>query len=489
MTSNQKSWFQGLLARRHTLPGRLLVLAALFVIVMEVFLFIPSVSQFRYEWLQERIERAYLVALAIGVSDASQLDSEKIAEIFDSAQVMAISLDAGGVTSLIKAPTSQIDPTLARKQLDLRETNAITRVPAALIEMFTPGNAYFMVKDNPEGEPDVTIELFLEKAPLQAAMWQFGQRVLILSLMIAAVVAVGIYFSLMNIFVRPMMRLTDNMAHFQRDPEDIRSRMRPSGRYDEIGKAERVLAEMQEELRASLRQKTRLATLGEGVAKINHDLRNVLASAVLMSDRLGKSDDPRVQKLSPRLIGALDKAVAMCKATLDYGQTDVTDKSSVNLFDLAEEASDGLKLFSSGQQKIIFINNMPPNLVIIADKTQLFRALFNLARNAAEALTNAQTLRPKVQFVGYATGDKVIIEIHDNGPGMPEEAQENLFTPFKGSRRSGGSGLGLAIAAETVRAHGGVLSLKETGEEGTVFRIILPRESAPAGIDPMGAVA
>ena len=475
MSAEQQSRFKKLLARRHTLPVQLFLITTLFVIIAEIVLFIPSVAKFRYDWLQERIERAHLASIAFEVAGTNRLTNERAGQIFDSAKIIAVSIDWQGTSRLIQAPNQELKPGLANMQVDLRDPFYPALVRDALYNMISPENAYLLVKGNPSAAPDVTVELFLEKAPLRTDMWKFGAGILGLSLLIAIMVAGGIFVAMLMNFVRPIMKLTGNMAEFQRDPEDSRNRMIPTGRKDEIGAAERVLAEMQQELRSALRQKTRLATLGEGVAKINHDLRNVLASAVLMSDRLAKSDDPRVQKLSPRLISALDKAVAMCKATLDYGRTDVTDKADVNLFDLTEEASEGLKLFAEGEHQITFVNAMPPDLSVMADRTQLFRALFNLARNAAEALTSSGTDAPHVRFSGRRESGNVIIEVEDNGPGVPEEAQANLFVPFKGSKRQGGSGLGLAIAAETIRAHDGDITLKETGPEGTVFRITLPQ--------------
>src|SRR5205823_13915730 len=95
-----------------------------------------------------------------------------------------------------------------------------------------------------------------------------------------------------------------------------------SGRADEIGQIERELVSMQEEVRNALRSRARLAALGQAVSKINHDLRNMLTSAQMASDRLATSGDPTVAKALPRLERALDRAVRLAEDVLAYGRTD-----------------------------------------------------------------------------------------------------------------------------------------------------------------------
>mgnify|MGYP001029464504 CR=1 FL=1 len=143
-------------------------------------------------------------------------------------------------------------------------------------------------------------------------------RILGLSIVISLITAGAVYFSLQWLLVRPMRRITGGMARFQEDPEDETRIIVPAARADELGIAERQLAVMQRDVRAALVQKQRLATLGAAVAKINHDLRNSLATAMLVHDRLADIDDPEVQKVTPRLFAAIDAAVGLCRQTLNY---------------------------------------------------------------------------------------------------------------------------------------------------------------------------
>ncbi|MCI5045801.1 MAG: HAMP domain-containing histidine kinase [Aquisalinus sp.] len=461
-------------SHRQPLPVQLLLMTVLFVILAEVLLFIPSVAKFRYDWLSERIERAYLTSLAFEVAPENMVDDQTVRQLYATAEILGVRLEVDGRSQLVLGPDMMRKPGLEYRQIDLRNPNYFSFTRDALYNIFSSDNAYLLVMGTPDAAPDVAIELFLEKAPLQRALWTYSAGILALSIFIAMFVAAGIYISIMRSFMRPMIRITQNMAAFQEQPEDASRLMVPSGRQDEIGDAEKVLASMQMEIRSALSQKTRLAALGEGVSKINHDLRNVLASAVLMSDRLAKSDDPRVQKLSPRLIQALNRAVALCRATLDYGQADIKEVSIVNLFDLVEETSEGLKQFTEEDVAVAFVNDVSPDCDVQGDRMQLFRAVFNLARNAAEVMSSIETDKPKITFSSREESGKIILDVRDNGPGVPEEAQANLFVPFKGSKRQGGTGLGLAIASEAVKAHGGELRLAATGVNGTTFRIILP---------------
>jgi signal transduction histidine kinase len=259
------------------------------------------------------------------------------------------------------------------------------------------------------------------------------------------------------------------MIEFRNDPEDAARVIAASRRRDEIGVAERELAVLQKTVREALGQRARLAALGTAVTKINHDLRNILATARLVTDGLSASAAPEVRRIAPRLMDAIDRAVALCTQTLDFSREDTPPlaPSCFALAPLIDEVGPGLAV----QDDVLAIEStIPPDLTIEADRDQLYRVFLNLARNAVEA--GAHRLR----FTAALSEGAIAVEIADDGPGLPPKARENLFRPFFGSARPGGSGLGLAIARELVRAHGGELSLVSSTGAGTVFRLTL---SAP----------
>ena len=321
----------------------------------------------------------------------------------------------------------------------------------------------------------VFIEAVMHEAPVREAMLDYSVTILATSIIISVLTAASVFFAIHMLLVRPMMRIERSMTRFRRAPEDPSTVIVPSDRRDEVGSAERELAAMQADLRLALVQRTRLAALGTAVSKINHDLRNMLSSAQLFVDRLEKSEDPLVQRLAPKLVGAIGRAVSLCTNTLRYGRAEETPPQ-LRYFDLRELTDDvAANAFSAGDGLAEWKNNVGEDLMITADPDQIFRVLLNLARNAAQAIEVSG--RPgEVIFDARIEDGKVHIEVQDTGPGIPEAAQARLFEPFSSVARPGGSGLGLAIAAELVSAHGGILQLLRTGPDGTVFRITLPQE-------------
>jgi len=315
----------------------------------------------------------------------------------------------------------------------------------------------------------------LDEQPLRQAMLRFSINILLLSLVISGITAMLVYFALHYLLVRPMRRITANMMRFRDDPENPARIIVASSRQDEIGLAERELSTMQGDIASMLQQKSRLASLGLAVSKINHDLRNLLTSAQLFSEGLTHVPDPRVQRFAPKLMRALERAIAFCESTLSYGraQEPPPERKPVEVEALVEEVRETLALADS---RIGWIVSVERGLIADADPDQLLRVLINLARNAVQALeTRAPTdpARDQVRITGRREGAVAVIEVSDTGPGIPDKARDHLFEAFQTAARSGGTGLGLVIAAELVRAHGGEIKLVE-GTIGATFRLTIP---------------
>jgi signal transduction histidine kinase len=277
-------------------------------------------------------------------------------------------------------------------------------------------------------------------------------------------------------FVRPMNRITRNMTDFRGDPENPARLIAPSARRDEIGVAEHELYEMQRDLSTMLQQKNRLAALGLAVSKINHDLRNLLASAQLFSDRLSALPDPKVQQFAPKLMRSLERAIAFCQSTLSYGsvQEPAPDRRLVPLEPLVDEVRDSLALPLDGG--IRWIYSIERGMAIDGDRDQLLRVMINITRNAVQALESRapnEPARDQIRITGRREGSVAVVEISDTGPGLSQKARTHLFEAFQASSRPGGTGLGLAIAAELVRAHGGDIRLVD-GTIGATFRFTVP---------------
>jgi signal transduction histidine kinase len=363
---------------------------------------------------------------------------------------------------------------------DLRGAGWPKLVMDALAVFFQSPDRMIRVVAEPGMATDQTIEVVMGEGPLKEAMLRYSLDVLALSVLISVITGTLVYLALAALLVRPMMRLTGNIVRFREQPEDPSRIIKPSDRTDEIGQAERALASMQHDLAQTLSQKRRLAALGLGVSKVSHDLRNMLGSAQLLSDRLAAVKDPTVQRLVPKLLASLERAIRLCASTLDFSQTREPEpqrtRFAVNA--LVAEIAEALSL---PRLDIAWSTEIEPGLEIDADRDQLFRVLTNLTRNAVQALEAEGKTDGSIALRAWHENEATLIEIADNGPGVPRQATPRLFEAFQSVARKGGTGLGLAIAAELVQAHGGRIALVNN-EAGATFRVTLPdQEPRPAG--------
>jgi signal transduction histidine kinase len=363
-----------------------------------------------------------------------------------------------------------------RQDVDTRDTSMVRSIVGAFETLLLRKDRDIMrvVGSAPMGGE--FIEIVLDEGPLRQELWRYSRNILLISLIISTIAAALLYLALHYMFVRPMHRITSNMIAFRADPENPARVIAVSGRPDEIGIAERELATMQHDIASMLQQKSRLAALGLAVSKINHDLRNLLASAQLISDRLAHLPDPRVQRFAPKLMRALERAIDFCQSTLSYGraQERPPERKMIPVEALVDEVRETLDI--GPESPIGWVAAIERGLMVDGDHDQLLRVLINLARNAVQALeTRAPNdpARDQIRITGRRQGAVVMLEVADTGPGFPEKARAHLFEAFQGSTRSGGTGLGLAIASELVRAHGGEIRLAE-GTIGAAFHIIIP---------------
>jgi signal transduction histidine kinase len=232
-----------------------------------------------------------------------------------------------------------------------------------------------------------------------------------------------------------------------------------------------------------LASRARLAALGEAVAKINHEMRNMLTSAQMASERLAASGDPVVARTLPRLERALDRAVTLAANVLAFGRSEEPPPAArpTPLKAALEAAAEDAQLSPHGVRLAASIDERAQ---VLADPDQLHRLLVNLLRNAREAIDGdpGRVGKGKVRVSLEVENGVSLVRLADNGPGLPERARTNLFQPFRGSARRDGAGLGLAISRELAQAHGGDLVLLESGEAGTTFELRLP--GAPDPLPP-----
>ncbi len=457
---------------RFGLAGRVLVLIITFVMLAEVAVYLPSIANFRTNWLKDRVSAAYTAALVF------QAGPEEVPEalaraVLESASVNTIVLKFADTRRLLAATDMppQIDDVY-----DLRSASLWQSIVAACATLLYPaGRVLRLVAEGPMGGE--FMEVTLSETPLRAAMIAFSVRLLAVSLIISMIVAVLAALAIHLMILRPVRRLTSSIIDFGAAPEDASRMVQPSGAAHEIGVAEEALAEMQLALVTELTQKKRLAALGLAVAQINHDLRNMLAPAQLLSDRLGNVSDPLARSVAPKLVATLDRAIAFCQSTLEYGRI-VERSPQIALHPLRPIVQDAIATAALSPALDVQIdNNVSSDLKIPVDAEQMFRVFLNLIRNAIDALEQAARsaqIPPRIVISAITEEAGTAILVSDNGPGVPEMVRAKLFEAFQGAGRPGGTGLGLSIAADLVRAHGGSISLVHQASTGASFRIFLP---------------
>jgi signal transduction histidine kinase len=470
---------QGFAARRahFGLATRTLILVVAFIMAAEIIIYVPIVANHRDNLLRNRLAAAYTAALVLEAAPRAMISDQLSRELLNSVGARIIVLNSHGARQILAETTP---PPRVDEFYDLQHSNFFEALAAAYRTYVSKGRVITVMGEAPMGGD--AIEVTMDEAPLTQALHKFASRILMISLAIAAIVASLAVGAINFMVLRPMRRLTTNITEFGADPENAARIIVPSGSRHEIGCAEEALATMQDTLVRELNQKKHLAALGLAVAKINHDLRNMLASAQLLSDRLANVTDPLAQRLAPKLVATLDRAIRFCQAILTYGRAadEAPKPRLVGLRAIVGEAAESVAL--GGAARVAIVNKVPDDFEVWVDPEQMFRILMNLIRNGVEALDRAGPARGRPACVSISAAQTAagsMIELADTGPGVPLGVRAQLFTPFSDSARPGGSGLGLAIAADLVRANGGKIGLEpDSDDEGARFRIILPQRPA-----------
>ncbi|WP_135505724.1 sensor histidine kinase [Roseovarius aestuariivivens] len=454
----------------RSLSGRFLILTVVFVMLAEVLIFVPSIARFREDFLMNRLERAQIASLALLAND--EISPELQEELLMNAGVFNVVLRRNEARQLM---LSSPMPSAIAETFDLRNATPVSLISDALSTLTDPSPQMIRVIGEPSQMGGLLIEITLESRDLRDAMIDYGLRILWLSAVISILTAGLLFLAVRGVLVKPIRRSVRAMQAYAEAPEDARRIITPSSSTTELREAEEALQTLQTQLTSALRQRERLANLGGAVAKVSHDLRNILTSAQLFTDRLELSDDPKVKRMAPKLVGSITRAVHLCEATLAYGKAEepAPRLGQFQLIDIVADVIESERL-AVGDADVSFAEDVPATLTIRADAEQLFRVIANLVRNARQAIVNSGK-SGEISISASETIDTWIITIADTGPGLPPKAKEHLFQPFQGGVTKGGTGLGLVIAAELVRGHGGVLTLESSDATGTVFFITLPR--------------
>lgn len=444
------------------------------ILVVEIVIYLPTAANFRTNWLEDRLRVGIVAARVLdAVPDVLALPRSLTDRLLNSAGAQAIVYRRQGQSQLIELEAA-VMPRQA-VTADMRRRDPLSQIAGVLDTLLAGGDRMLRIVGEEEGQEASLVEVLMPEAPLRRDLLAYSWNIFALSLIVAMMTAAVLYIFVSRILIAPIRRLTANIVSFRQAPENAALIVTPRPRNDEIGILEQELAAMETDVFSMLRQRRHLADLGLAVAKINHDLRNTLTSAQLLSDQVANVDDPKVQRLAPRLVHSIDKAIGFAQSVLDYGRQSVSPPrpQPVDLRALVEEATFDARL--AGHPEISVDNAVPDGVTIRVDADHLARVLVNLLKNAREALeAQSAGARAAAIEIGFQdTGGELLLWVSDNGPGLPPRALENLFVAFEGSARSGGTGLGLAIARELVEAHGGRLT-HAPQPVGTRFELHLP---------------
>ncbi|MEM7005430.1 MAG: HAMP domain-containing sensor histidine kinase [Pseudomonadota bacterium] len=453
---------------RDSLSVKLLALTIGAILLIELVIFIPSAVSRRDAWLNERTQAARIAALALEAAPSQRVSEELAQQLLDNAEVVTVAELGGGIRQLLLAPDRPISTPMRTVDLTENGDGYVTRLGHTIGTTFSAENLTLRIVDE-SNEEGFLIEVLVPEAPLRQDLSGFSHRIVGLSLLIAIFAGTLVYLVLLRLVVDPMRSVTEAILRFSKDPSKITPPKDRSNRRDEIGLAQNALSDMEQVVSDAFRERQRLARLGQAVAKINHDLRNSLAAAQLVSDGLSMSDDPRVKKAAPRLERALERAINLTQNTLQYGKAETPKPvfQTVNLHDAVEEAAAEAL---AGSQGLTWENKVPENDTAEADPDHIHRIVSNLLRNAGQATLEAKPDDGCVSVERCEQGLRLI----DNGPGLPTKARDNLFRAFSGSVAEGGTGLGLTIARDLARVMGGDITLENTGPDGTTFLVTLP---------------
>ena len=457
------------------LSVKLIATITLVILAVGVVIYLPSAGNYRQAWLNDRLRIGIVAARVLdAVPDAMDLPAMLTNNLLHSAGAIAIVYRRNGQSQLVELDEKPMPREAVT--VDMRQTDYPTLIMGALDTLGHGGDRTLRIVGNSDGGDEQSeVEVIMDEAPLHADLVGYSWNIVLISLIVAVLTAGVLYLLVSRLLIDPIRRLTANMVSYRMAPENAALIISPTRRNDEIGIVENELAAMETDIFSMLRQRRHLADLGLAVAKINHDLRNTLTSAQLLSDQVVALDDPKIQRLAPRLVQSIDKAVGFAQSVLDYGRQSGTPPKPVpvDLRALVDESA--IDAGAMRHPDIAFHNQVPDGISIKVDPDQLARVLVNLIKNAREALEAAveQTGKLEISVAFTETPQGLDVAVADNGPGLPPRARDNLFVAFEGSAKAGGTGLGLAIARELVAAHGGTLSYTPL-TPGTRFDIVLP---------------
>ncbi|MBM3501977.1 MAG: sensor histidine kinase, partial [Armatimonadetes bacterium] len=275
--------------------------------------------------------------------------------------------------------------------------------------------------------------------------------------------------ALATFFLRPMGKLRSAVHAVAEGDLDTALDVRSGDEFQMLAQDFNAMAARLREYQ----QQERLALVGRMAASIIHDVRNPLSSLTVATRLLSEKELPEAQRreVGERALAQAGRILSMLQEILDFTRTGKTDinRRPENLRQILADMEYGLTTQCAARGVSLSLEAMP-DCTVPADREKLQRALSNIALNGCEvsAPGDALTIRARCD------GEEVVVEVADNGPGIPPEIADRLFEPFATYGKAHGTGLGLAITRAIVEAHGGSVEARNRPEGGATFSIRLP---------------
>lgn len=233
----------------------------------------------------------------------------------------------------------------------------------------------------------------------------------------------------------------------------------------------------QQLLQEKLRKSERLAAVGERVSGIAHELSNPLTTILGYAQRLLARPDGQARRDDiQRIFSEAERASAILRQLLGSARREASaELQPIRLNSLIQRAAD-LNQFQLASDKIRVELDLAPNLpAILGDSGQLHQVLENLIANSRHALLEERSAGTITFSTRFSDSGRVLLEVSDTGPGIPEALRHRVFDPFFTTKPEGvGTGLGLSIVAGLVRQHGGKIRLQAPITRGATFLIDFP---------------
>ena len=242
------------------------------------------------------------------------------------------------------------------------------------------------------------------------------------------------------------------------------------------------LEDQARDLYHQLLQAEKLAALGQTISGVAHELNNPLATILTWAERLSQRDvDAQMRRGLDTILGESERAAKIVRNLLTFARKRHTTRAMVDLNQIVRETL-ALRAYEQRVTNITILEALPAGLpLVFADPHQLQQVLLNLIINAEQAMIGANGRGTLILRTWHEPDrDAVVLEVNDDGPGVPDEVQPRIFDPFFTTKDVGkGTGLGLTVAYAIVQEHGGRINLKSQQGGGASFFLELPAGDGP----------